>query len=137
MVRGGDLDGFWSRVEVGHPLGCWQWVGYVLPTGYANVNLNGQWVGVHRLSYELLVGPIRDGLVIDHLCRNTSCVNPDHLEPVTSTENTLRGYSLAAKNARKKRCKRGHELTIRPDGYRHCQVCRLEQQRERRRKARA
>ena len=65
----------------------------------------------HRIGYEQLVGPIPKGLELDHLCRVRHCVNPDHLEPVTHKENTLRGSCPAAVNARKTHCKRGHPLT--------------------------
>jgi hypothetical protein len=57
---------------------------------------------------ELFVGPIPEGLVIDHLCRNRGCINPTHMEPVTNAENVLRGEGPTAVNARKTHCKRGH-----------------------------
>jgi hypothetical protein len=67
----------------------------------------------HRLAYEMLVGPIPDGLQLDHLCCNRGCVNPKHLEATSMLENILRGNSPPAKNARKKRCKYGHLFTAR------------------------
>jgi len=64
-------------------------------------------IGAHRMTYTVLRGPIPPGLTIDHLCRNSRCVNPDHLEPVTQEENVRRAKSLA----RKRTCKRGHPMT--------------------------
>lgn len=112
---------FWAKVQ---PTGfCWEWTaskahGY----GYFNGSR------AHRFAYELLVGPIPDGLVIDHLCRNRGCVNPDHLEPVTQRENTMRGYSFSRLHARKTHCIRGHEFTpentkTRSNGARICREC--------------
>lgn len=70
--------------------GCWIWTGARNPQGYGQVRLDSQRKGpAHRAMYELLVGPIPEGLVIDHLCSNPPCVNPDHLEPVTQRVNLL------------------------------------------------
>lgn len=81
----------------------------------------------HRMAYEELVGPIADGLQIDHLCRVRCCVNPAHLEPVTQAENIRRGVSPTAANRRKTHCKHGHEFTTEntrlvPEG-RICRRC--------------
>jgi hypothetical protein len=78
----------------------------------------------HRAAYEEAYGPIPDGLVIDHLCRVRWCCNPEHLEAVTNRENILRGESPPARNARKERCDRGHELTFQAGGKRYCATCR-------------
>jgi len=91
--------------------GCWLWLGSVNGKGYGRLYSNGKLVLAHRFSYELHVGPIPTGLVMDHLCRNSYCVNPAHLEPVTQRENVLRGESLVAKKARQTHCKAGHEFT--------------------------
>lgn len=84
-------------------------------------------VATHRWSYEHFVGPVPPGLVLDHLCRNTSCANPEHLEPVTPRENTLRGFGPTAVNAAKTHCDRGHPLTnayvIPSTGSRQCLEC--------------
>lgn len=71
--------------------GCWIWVGRLNRNGYGRICLGGREPMAHRVSYELHVGPIPDGLVLDHLCRVRCCVNPFHLEPVTVQVNTLRG----------------------------------------------
>ena len=71
--------------------GCWLWQGYKNPKGYGIAGHNGKICRAHRVMYEELVGPIPEGLDIDHLCRVRHCVNPDHLEPVTRRENILRG----------------------------------------------
>jgi hypothetical protein len=92
--------------------GCWLWRGWRNSEGYGRVRVPGQ-SGValaHRVSYETLVGPIPEGKQLDHLCRNTACIRPSHLEPVTSRENTMRGRNQVAVLARQTHCKRGHAL---------------------------
>jgi len=106
--------------------GCIEWVAAKSPTGYGSFKpvcgeLRMQLA--HRWSYEYFVGPIPDGLVIDHLCRNRSCVNPDHLEPVTQQTNIRRGRG----NPTKTHCPHGHpysgdNLRI-YKGARFCRTC--------------
>lgn len=105
--------------------GCWIWTGNTTGKGgYSRFHYNGRMVVGHRWSYEHHVGPIPDGLVIDHLCRTRLCVNPHHLEPVTNHENAVvRGFGPTAINARKTVCKRGHELVDNGNGRRHCPIC--------------
>ncbi len=67
---------------------------------------------VHIIAYEAWVGPVPNGLVLDHLCRVRSCFNPRHLEPVTEAENIRRGVGATAANSRKEHCKRGHPFSI-------------------------
>ena len=108
--------------------------------GYANVviRVDGRqrWLPAHRVVYVVRRGPVDPTLELDHTCRNRKCCNPNHLEPVTSAENTRRGESFAAVNARKTHCKAGHlfteESTWRSPttGRRKCRI----RQRERRRK---
>jgi len=96
------------RVE---PSGCWVWTA-CLSNGYGIFYGGvGRSSRAYRLSYEEHVGPIPDGLCLDHLCRNRACVNPAHLEPVTSRENTLRGESHIARQAAQTHCLHGHPLS--------------------------
>ena len=85
---------FWSRVVKSDD--CWEWAGAHDNHGYSKTSFEYRDMAAHRVAYELVVGPIPEGLTIDHLCRNRGCVNPAHLEPVTQRENTLRGVSPAA-----------------------------------------
>lgn len=103
-----DAPFFWARIAKDPVTGCWNWTGKIAHNGYG-VGRND--VRSHRFAYEMLVGPIPEGLCIDHLCRNKACCNPEHLEVVTLGENVLRGNSIPARNARKTHCKHGHEFT--------------------------
>jgi hypothetical protein len=106
---------------------CWLWPGVMLNTGYGVIRRRGKDTKAHRAIYEAAVGPVPDGMVLDHLCRNRACFNPFHLEPVTGKENTLRGESFAAQNARKRHCPKGHEFspenTLIERGARVCLQC--------------
>lgn len=107
---------------------CWIWNGGVDGKGYGQITEDGKGLRVHRVVYEALVGPFPSGLEPDHLCRVRRCARPDHLEPVTSRENNLRGNSVAAVNARKTHCVNGHQFTPantihRPNGARGCREC--------------
>jgi len=112
--------------------GCWTWTrGNAGPDEYGLV-YNGKKNKrrmAHRVSYEAFNSTtIPDGLVIDHLCKNKLCVNPDHMRVVTNKENVLCGDGITAQNKRKTLCKRGHDLRVRKDGYRGCPTCKKEWQ---------
>jgi len=128
---------FFKRVEKTKT--CWNWTGAIWntkPQPYGCFIIKAKYkvfsirVKAHRYSYELFKGPIPEGLQIDHLCRNTLCVNPDHLEAVTPKVNTLRGISVSAINARKTHCLNGHLFDEKNTRFhknkRHCRTCRRE-----------
>src|SRR5690348_1907218 len=101
---------FWAKVDRRGPGECWTWQA-TQTNGYGQFKIDGKQRYAHRVSYELTVGPIPDGLQIDHLCRNRACVNPAHMEPVTPRVNTLRGIGGAAARAARTHCPRGHAYT--------------------------
>ena len=120
---------FWSRVVARGE--CWEWIGTThLGYGVTSVVIDGRWRNrkAHRVAWQQTRGEIPAGLVLDHLCRNTRCVNPDHLEPVTLVENIRRGVGMGPRNAMKTHCKQGHEFTpenTRPrDGHPEWRLCR-------------
>lgn len=108
---------------VGSPDECWEWTGARAPQGYGQIRTagDGPTVGAHRAVYEDRVGPIPEGLHLDHLCRNRECVNPAHLEPVTNKENNHRGLA-----GPREQCPQGHSYS--EHGYalpsRHGRGCR-------------
>jgi len=116
--------------------GCWLWTGSRCNGGYAQVRRKGRMIMLHRYVHEAMVGPISDGLDLDHLCRVRHCCNPRHLEPVTRKENIARGelrnviQELA--QARTECCK-GHsyEDAYIYNGKRYCRGCRREADRRR------
>ena len=121
-----------ERYEPEPNTGCWLWMGWTV-RGYGRYGVEGRLA--HRLFYETYVGPIPDGLVIDHICRVRSCVNPAHMRVVTSGENVLCGVGPSAESARKTHCVRGHAFddsnTQRPANAKNrvrrvCRTCKRE-----------
>lgn len=96
------------------PSGCWRWLA-TTSSGYGifSLKIDGRWraIKAHRVSYTVARGEIPAGLELDHLCRNRWCVNPEHLEAVTTQINTIRGNGATGRNARKTHCPSGHEYT--------------------------
>lgn len=117
---------------------CWQWFGPKRHTGYGKFNIEKRQLMAHRVVYEHLVGLVPRGLVLDHLCRRSWCVNPGHLEIVTQRTNVLRGEGKTAMLASQTHCKYGHPLSgenlyLSPGtGFRQCKICRNERARQHR-----
>lgn len=116
---------FFARVEQEgeSPLSCWNYTGALTPSGYGRFYAQRNAEYAHRFSYRFMVGEIPDGLELDHLCRNRSCVNPWHLDPVTHRVNVLRGDTFARRNAEKVHCPRGHLLDREMEHGRKCNGC--------------
>lgn len=124
---------FWSKVDPSAgESGCWRWRGALQANGYGHFrdgsDRSSPVVNAHTVAFRLVRGPVPAGLQLDHLCRNRGCVNPWHLEPVTSRENTLRGDSPSARFARATTCRRGHPFDVfrpLPSGRigRRCSTC--------------
>ena len=134
------LERFWKHVNKNAPNGCWEWRG-AKPEGYGAFRIGSrtdrsyQTIGAHCFAYLMLRGAIPKGMVLDHLCRNTACVNPEHLEPVTLLENFRRGKK--PQHLRKTHCPRGHHYDqcntyLNRQGKQECRTCHRERTRERR-----
>lgn len=118
-----------EEYEAAHPASeCILWDGTLNAEGYGHMHSEDKKAYAHRVVYAEVHGPIPPGMVIDHLCRSKNCINVEHMQAVTIKENTLRGNSPAARQARQTHCKRGHEFTPvntyrHKDGRRECREC--------------
>jgi len=105
---------FWANVNRSAPASCWEWQAHRSRDGYGRLRAQApgsgeaRMVSAHRVAYELSVGPVPEGLQLDHLCRNRACCNPAHLEPVTCQDNVRRGISPPAAHAAQAECINGH-----------------------------
>lgn len=129
---------FWAKVDKSGD--CWLWTAALDRHGYGAFRTGGRHRLAHRVAYELVIGPIPEGLDLDHLCRVHDCVNPAHLEPVTRRENLARGVGFIAREIRTTHCPRGHEYspenTYVATGSRNCRRCTYIRNTERRRSLR-
>ena len=126
------MERFWSKTRALED-GCIEWVAYRMATGYGRFALKRHPHQAHRIALVAHLGHMPDGLDVDHLCRNRSCVNPDHLEFVTTATNIARMLATHAAD----RCAQGHDLTL-PNARlagatRGCRQCRNERTAARRR----
>jgi len=145
------IERFLSKIELS-PTGCWIWTGWLKHNGYGMFDVPIAGGGrvkqqAHRISYELFVGPLIEGLTIDHvkeMCSSRACVNPFHLRQITRGDNVRAGDTLAARNLAKTHCVNGHEFTPentyhppkRPRS-RYCNICRKAASERRQEKLRA
>lgn len=123
------IERFMRRVSIDKNTGCWLWVGRLKSSGlpYGFFDINSKPIIAHKWAYQNFKGAIPEGLQIDHLCNQPSCVNPDHLKAITGKENNSRSNSISAINVRKTHCLNGHEFNyentyFRKNG-RECRVC--------------
>lgn len=122
--------------------GCWLWTNSTTEDGYGQFYADNRRFLAHRWLYAQFVGPVPDGLELDHRCRVPSCVRPSHLEPVTHRENVLRGLAPTALNAVKTHCDNGHPFDaentrITGAGHRSCRACHRDRERDGMRRRRA
>lgn len=132
------LPHFLQKVPSRPAEGCWPWAGAMTRNGYGTFWVGAQCWRAHRYAFSVYRGPIPDGLVIDHLCRNRRCVNPEHLEAVTQSTNLARGDGLVSAQNARTHCPRGHalvpgnlDLTQVKAGKRSCKRCKADAQRAR------
>lgn len=112
-MTGKEFIDFFNRFRVSAKTSCWNWCGVINEDGYGHfyMKIPNRPIRAHRASYEHFVSPIPKGLTINHKCRNKGCVNPGHLEVMTSSENNRLSKSPSANNMKKIRCLNGHKLS--------------------------
>jgi hypothetical protein len=112
------------------------WIGSIRKDGYGHFSIGKKILLAHRAAYQYFIGPLPSNLSIDHLCRVRCCVNPQHLEPVTTRVNILRGTGFAGINSRKEKCSRGHPFDkvwrSKNRMVRACSICHNEWHRQKR-----
>lgn len=134
MSRRDEIAAYLSEKSVATDSGCVEWTAAISMDGYGKAWFDKGQVPAHRLAYSTFVGPLVPGLVIDHLCRNRKCINPDHLEQVTLRENCIRGVSKHMDAFRSGVCMHGHKRTTENTrvlrGRMTCRVCDARRQRD-------
>jgi hypothetical protein len=126
--RGTIQQRLYERSVVDVATGCWNWIGALSAGKYGSIYYEGRMQKAHRVMWRVRRGEILVGMDLDHLCRNTRCVNPAHLEPVTRSEN-LRRSPIMDRHSHRTHCIRGHEFTAentryKPgNGHRVCKEC--------------
>jgi len=136
-----DMQRFWPKVKKTN--NCWLWTATKTQGGYGKFYFRQEMGLAHRFSYEIFKGDIPKKLTIDHLCKNTLCVNPEHLEAITQKENVKRGLTGKIKhyNSKKTHCSKGHPFSgynlIIYRNYRKCRTCNVQMIRIKRQKVRA
>lgn len=136
--QGPPLLRFCSKVKI-VPGQCWEWTDS-LRGGYGRLKVDGHYIPAHVFAYQTFIGPVPDGLDLDHVCRNRACVNPLHLEPVTRSVNVRRGVAplrAGLKEKSKTHCPQGHPYSkentyVAPNGHRKCRACRRDRDRRKR-----
>lgn len=123
-----DKEKLFKSISICQETGCWNWIGHIEKNGYGRFCYKGKSKWAHRCAYQIIVGEIPSGLELDHLCKNTRCVNPNHLEPVSHRENMKRaGFVLAKLHKAKTHCPQGHPYSgvnlVVWNNQRFCRIC--------------
>ena len=122
-----NIQRFEKYISVEPNSGCWLWTGAWSKSGYGSFRVENKSQNAHRVAYKLYLGPLKNGMMIDHICRNRACVSPDHLRQVTPRQNILENsMSISAISAKRNCCKRGHVYV--PGSFRitaNKRVCKL------------